>query len=59
MLLPAAAAADGDLRRHRAVIAPPSALDFGAQAGEQALTICGTRTPATRGTWGRLKTIYR
>lgn len=42
-----------------AAIAPPSALDFGAQAGEQALTVCGTSVPAVRGTWGRLKTIYR
>jgi len=36
-------------------ISPYSALDLGAQAGEQVFTICPTGVPAARSTWGRLK----
>jgi len=41
------------------VVSPVSALDFGALAGDQSLGICGTSTPAARGTWGRIKTLRR
>lgn len=37
----------------------PSALDLGAFAGDQSLTICEMSTPTVRPTWGRMKTLYR
>lgn len=36
-----------------------STLDFGALAGQQSVSLCGLPVPATRGTWGRLKSLYR
>lgn len=34
-------------------------MNFGALAGDQSFPICGLTAPATRGTWGRVKLLYR
>lgn len=34
-------------------------VNFGALAGDQSLPLCGLPVPATRGTWGRVKSLYR